>query len=69
MDNQTAHRQILELYREEEKNAEARYRFAKVHDRATALSRKEDWENARQILFAVDTALMLFRERTEKETA
>lgn len=70
MDNQTAHRQILELYREQENIAEGAYRFAKGrHTASTVLQRKKHWENSRDILFAVDTALTLFRERTETESA
>ena len=69
MDNQTTHREILKYYQEEENRAEAAFRFARKHDTAAASSRKREWDKAHEILFAVDAALMLYREKTEKENA
>jgi hypothetical protein len=70
MDNQTTHREILKFYQEEENRAEAAYRFATNRHAVSIVSAKrKEWDKAREILFAVDAALMLYRERTEKEAA
>jgi hypothetical protein len=70
MDNQTAHAQILKLYELQADEAEDAYRWARKYQTpSTAAAKRKDWDKAREILFAVDTALAFYRERTEKESA
>jgi hypothetical protein len=70
MNNQTAHREILEFYQEEANRAEAAFVFSRgKHTPSTVLARRKEFDKAREILFAVDAALMLYREKTEKESA
>lgn len=70
MDNQTAHAKILGLYQIQADEAEDAYRWARKYGTPnSAAMKRKDWDKAREILFAVDTALMSYREKTEKAEA
>jgi len=67
MDNQTAHAQILKLYQIQADEAEDAYRWARKYQTPnSAATKRKEWDKALEILFAVDTALAFYRERTEK---